>query len=427
MIARTHYSHTAQDRIRCVCFCTVVLAVALSAIQMAARADEDVGPRVSGLRGATPGVTTKTQLLASEHWGEPRKSNEDTSGKEYLLYTIGRFQVAVTVADSVVQSLDVRFPAQTTVAVVAEGFSLGKPNPDMELPPETQIGLAVPREWTALHYPDRCAVVYTKPAAAEVAMVRLYAYTKRDNLPTCTSSQESEAACLKGIDHLKKLHLDDATAAFAESIRHDPKHHCPYLYRSECHLRQGNNDEALADIRIAISLADEEAFCHARLAHVLNQKGDHTGAVAAANRAVELDAEGSYGYAQRGFARHKLGKITEARADYDRVVELTPEDFSAYTARADFLTFRSEYRGALKDANKAIELAPDEALPYCLRAFCRGNLRDFRGALADATKAIELDPNYAYAYEIRAKAYTELHDHRRAAADRKTAARLGKQ
>ena len=426
MIVKRNCSHVVRKRNRFTYSCVGSVIVALATLQMVTLAAEHSIPRVTGLRGATPGVTTKAELLANEHWGQPRKIREDTGGKEYLLYTIGRFQVAATVSDGAVQSLDIRLPAGTSVAVAQEGFSLGKRDTDAEIPREAEIGLAVPHNWAPHHYPERCAVVYTSPGAAppEAAMVRLYAYVVTRDVPTCTTSQESEAACLKGIDRLKEMRLDEALAEFAEAIRHDPEHYCPYLYRSECYLRQGKNDAALAAIRHAIGLNEKEAFCHARLAHVLNQKLDRAGALAAANRAIELDAECSYGYAQRAFAYDKLGKHSQSLADHNRVIQLTPEDFSAYVARGDFLTFRGDYRGALKDAEKAVELAPQQALPYCLRAFCRGNLRDVRGALADANKAIELQPDYAHAYEVRAKAYAEMRDYRRAQADRRTAARL---
>ncbi len=405
------------------------------------------------LQGVRPGETTKTQLLQHALWGKPTKLQKDARGREYLLYPKGRFQVAVTVVQDVVRTVDIRFPAETPVAVVEQAFRLGNVSEGVEAPEEASVGLSVKKSWDRRVYPTRNAVIFVQNGQGkqvkvvegnviiifnadatgdQVALLRLHSpsavpststsSTASDELPECTTNMASEKACRRGIDLLQEQNFDEqkynaALAAFAESIRLDPKHVCPYFYRAELYMRTGKYDEALADAKRAVSLAPDDPEMWSRLSEAFAVKEDFDSSIAAASKAIELDDQYVFGYSQRAITYFELGRDEEALADLNRAVQLAPELISCYLDRGWCLLDMGEIDRAMQDAEKAMQLEPNHPDPYCLRGDCHIESGRYREAIADCTKALELDPEYSRAYLIRAEAYHELGDRRRARED----------
>jgi sulfatase modifying factor 1 len=129
--------------------------------------------------GVTPGQTTIDQMLANEQWGAPVNRVPTGEGLTRFEFQVSRYRVwATSDSESVIQAIDVALPAGAQIAPIVEGFRLGDPLPDTELPREAQIGLRPENDWRPQLYSGGRVILFLREMGNDRSVARLRFFGK---------------------------------------------------------------------------------------------------------------------------------------------------------------------------------------------------------------------------------------------------------
>ena len=158
----------------------------------------------------------------------------------------------------------------------------------------------------------------------------------------------------------------------------------------------GRNEEALQDLDHAVTVAEETqvspAPYYAQRGQILVQQEKPQHAIADLKKAIALGQDDADVHKALGSAMGMLGRYEEARREQDRAIELQRDDAELYYERAITHTLSGNYAASLEDLNEAIRLRPDWQYAYLNRSNAHHQLGHQAAALEDLQKALELDP-----------------------------------
>ena len=116
---------------------------------------------------------------------------------------------------------------------------------------------------------------------------------------------------------------ESAFAYFDQTLQEHPQWSVAYLYRARCHLKLGNTEAALADLKTGESYDDTVSDIHVELGRIQYDHADYADAFTEFDKAVfhslGLDAMPYY---WRGLTRQKLNQPAEAQHDLDQAIAL---------------------------------------------------------------------------------------------------------
>ena len=212
--------------------------------------------------------------------------------------------------------------------------------------------------------------------------------------------------------NIKEGNFDEALANINKAIELDGYNSEYYYYRGNLQYNKDNLKDALADINKALELNPNIAKYYMARGSINLMSGNYIGSFKDINRAVELDENNSAYYISRASLKIILKSYNSALSDYNQAIKLDRENDYYYILRADFKYHFGDYEGSLRDYNTAIRLNPDNPEYYIMRAPLRQGFGDIDGCLEDYDKAIELAPEEDSYYNIRAivKQGLEMYD-----------------
>jgi WD40 repeat protein/serine/threonine protein kinase/tetratricopeptide (TPR) repeat protein len=272
--------------------------------------------------------------------------------------------------------------------------------------------------------------------------------------------QRAESHCNRGTLLLSRGFVDEAIAAFRESIRVKQDLADPHYHLGRALATKGWPDEALANYSRAIELGTKlvGAWTDRGIAYFMQGQYDkavtdfsqvierdpkqnlalfyrgiaycdHLGqpakAVADFSRAIELNRWDAYSWHNRGVAYRNLRLYDKAVTDFSEAINLDPKFVSAWMWRgAIYCDHLGQPDKAVADFSKAIELEPKKANPWFNRGNAYRNLGQCDKAIADYSRAIQLDPKNVGALLERASAFGHLGQYDKALADGQTAVKV---
>lgn len=126
-----------------------------------------------------------------------------------------------------------------------------------------------------------------------------------------------------GIKLFNTGQIDSAYTYFDQTIGEHPQWSIAYLYRARCHLKLGEPEAALADLKTGESYDDTVPDIHVEIGRILYDHADYTDAFAEFDKAV-FYSQGSDAmpYYWRGLTRQKLNQPQEAQHDLDQAIAL---------------------------------------------------------------------------------------------------------
>ena len=130
---------------------------------------------------------------------------------------------------------------------------------------------------------------------------------------------------LKGQVHLRQNQDDDALASFGRAIEIDPEFPDAYGNRATLLSEMGRSAEALADFDHALKLRPNNAEDHCNRATALTDLDRLDEALESLNQALTLDPGMTDAFVNRANIALQLGRFAEARADYQRALDARPE------------------------------------------------------------------------------------------------------
>ncbi len=151
---------------------------------------------------------------------------------------------------------------------------------------------------------------------------------------------------------------DAAERAGTRAIELDPKFADAYIFRSQCRIRQGRNEEAIADADAACRLAPGSAFAFNVRGWAHNNEGELDKALADYNESLRLDPRALASLFMRGGVYARKGDWDHALADLDRFIKEEPLNPAGYSLRAAIYAKKGDLAKAKADWEKAVELNP---------------------------------------------------------------------
>lgn len=205
--------------------------------------------------------------------------------------------------------------------------------------------------------------------------------------------------------------LPRALADIAEAIRLAPKEPQYYYQRAGLHEQNRQDQQALADLNLAVELKSDYIDARVARARVLLRRLELTGSVDPQDIIADLDAASLVAPrdadVQFDLGRWYAGVDSQERAiaAFDLWLPLHRDDSRAadalaYSCRARALLAQDLPR-ALADCNRAVQDRPAIAFPLECRGLVHLRLRNFERAISDLDKVVTAQPMNAWALYTR--------------------------
>jgi tetratricopeptide (TPR) repeat protein len=183
--------------------------------------------------------------------------------------------------------------------------------------------------------------------------------------------------------------FDEATTAYREALRLDPKLVKAHAFLGLCLRRQGQLGEAEEHSKRAIELDPADSTFPEFLGDLYLERQEYTAAIALYERALALGAsDRPVLHLSLGWAFQEVGRIEDAGDHYKNALRLQPRSPIVQNYLGGYHEQRGEIVEAESAYRRAIEFQPSFALPYARLGMLLG------GKLPDADRA-ELEQRLA--------------------------------
>lgn len=149
--------------------------------------------------------------------------------------------------------------------------------------------------------------------------------------------------------------------------------------------------EALAAIKNAVRLNNNDPLKHEEMGDIQKSLGDKDGALVSYNKAIELDVESKSAYASKCILLNDMGQNAEALISCDKALVIDPEYGLAYHYRGFVLEDLSDYDGALGSFYDAIKFDPEDSYSMYAKARILNKKGRMVEALENLKRAIEIN------------------------------------
>lgn len=241
-----------------------------------------------------------------------------------------------------------------------------------------------------------------------------------------------EALLLRGQVLIAEDRLDEAQRDFNQAVKRQPKNALALVGRARVQLARDNQSQAKADAQKALKLTDAAADgenanadtwyargvakvilqndtalqdfvmalslnpalmdAHSERAHLYVAEGRRADALDQLSRAAQVRPDYAMGYLARARIHYEIGNLSESVADLDRALAINPQYARAWHNRGLINVERGYYREAINDLTSAIIAKPDYASAHVYRGQAYLEFDNPSAARADFERAMELDP-----------------------------------
>lgn len=168
--------------------------------------------------------------------------------------------------------------------------------------------------------------------------------------------------------------------------------------RGELEADAGQDQPALADFQVAISLDPDCSLAIHNRAVTLAQQNQYEAALRDFNRVIELNPGLAVAYQNRAELLAAIGRLDDAVRDYNQALEGLPNVGALYRGRGNAYERLGDDAKALADFNHAIQIEPNNADAYNQRGSLAAEQGNFDQALTDFRLAISHDDKWAEAH-----------------------------
>lgn len=167
---------------------------------------------------------------------------------------------------------------------------------------------------------------------------------------------------LRGQAFIKSGKFPQAIDEFNEAIRQKADTTLAYYRRAECYMAIGQNEKAINDLNVAISLSPngkqrdlfyhQLGIAHQNLGKIFGGRAHFEEAAAYFTKALDLNPKNGFSYHRRGAVQMDLGQREKALADYNSAEPLLPENqlHWLYRDRSQVKKLLGDVSGAAADS-----------------------------------------------------------------------------
>lgn len=232
-----------------------------------------------------------------------------------------------------------------------------------------------------------------------------------------------------GLLHLQQNYLEDAEAAFRESLSLAPDNATAWTNLGLAHRRLGRPDEALEDFRRAYELTPGDAAVvnNLALAHLDSHNWERAAELLGGG--VREHPDDARLWLNLGMAQRGLDRLEEASASFRRALELDPQSRlgTGATAATHLALTRlqaGDHGAAIEAAQQALALDPSSVEGLIYLGLAEQAAGDLDAARESLRRALELDPTRADTANNLGNAYFAAGDYEAAAASFRKALEL---
>jgi tetratricopeptide (TPR) repeat protein len=228
--------------------------------------------------------------------------------------------------------------------------------------------------------------------------------------------QDPNGYCYRGICSERLDKLPQALADFDRAIKLQPNHHVFHHARGRTRQKLGDLPGALADFDITVK-RKPQAIVYDERAEIQRCLGNQDEAIQDCSLAISLNVRFGSAYFRRGLIYTEQGQLDLALADYNSTIELDSGNVDAYIQRA-WICFRQEnHKQAKQDCQTVKTLNSSCFWAYYLLGVIDSIADLKQNALKNFSAAIEISSNYVSARYHRGLIYHQLGDLPNATAD----------
>lgn len=242
-------------------------------------------------------------------------------------------------------------------------------------------------------------------------------------------AEEKQAQLQLVIEHLRQGNTNEALAQIGNAIVKFPEHGPFYTLRAQVLLKLGKPHDALAAVEQAIALAPEYAPSYWVRGLIRQHQHNPAAAISDFDQVLKREDHNQILITQaigsRGMALTDLGRHTEALEDLNRALEVRADAFAERQFRAVAYLTLGRLDEAESDIATLLAREPNNGLLYRLQGELWLRRQDSKRARAAFDRALALNPKDAHAYRLRAEAHKALGQAVKYRTDRAKACGLG--
>lgn len=218
-----------------------------------------------------------------------------------------------------------------------------------------------------------------------------------------------------GVNALNKGRLDEAKAAFEQSISAHPRQYKSYIGLADLSFKLQKPRDAEGYLKKAIEMAPESAEARTAWGRYLYSQKRIPEAEAAFKKAVSLSQNEIFAHIDLGdFYMNAMNRPKEAAESYRKALQIDPKHPGARYA----LGLASFGLGDLKEARSNLEeasvLAPENPLPHQALGNLFALQKDYGSALGEYARALKAKPDFIPAYLSRGDIFLMQGDDKKA-------------
>jgi tetratricopeptide (TPR) repeat protein len=200
----------------------------------------------------------------------------------------------------------------------------------------------------------------------------------------------------RGVLRVRQGQSEQAIADLKAAIALRPKQYQGYVNLSQAYLRAGKLDQAVAELDQAIACAGQLGSLYRTRARVQLLRRQETQALADLERAYQLDRDAPPEL--RASDQRERARLFLRRKEYARALEACDQalrlqaDGRGQRLRAEALLGLGRHAEAAACLDACLQKQPNDVEVLCARASMRTRLGQYQGAQADYSRALELKP-----------------------------------
>jgi arabinofuranosyltransferase len=182
-------------------------------------------------------------------------------------------------------------------------------------------------------------------------------------------------------------------AALADRVRARLK-----LYRAGSPYHIARLDEAIAQYRVALDIAPDDAKAHNDLGLLLFGRGQIDEAMAEYRKALEIKPDFAQAHNNLGLVLAGCGQSDEAIAEYQKALRIKPKFAAAQYNLGNVLLGRGQFDEAVAHYRQALMIEPDDTNTRSNLGAALHSSGKLDEAIAEYRKALEIKPDFAGAH-----------------------------
>jgi len=186
---------------------------------------------------------------------------------------------------------------------------------------------------------------------------------------------------------------------FSVAFNLSAMHAVPHINFGEFLLKQGNENEAMAELQKGVDIQPDNAEAHYYLADLLLKQGKVDEAIAHYQKAFERQPDTDDYRSALGELLLKQGKADEAIAHYQKVLQISPGLAGTHNDMGLAFGLKGNVDEAIVHYQKALEINPNLAEAHDNLGFALQQLGKTDEAISHFQRALEIKPDFAAAHD----------------------------